>query len=190
MKLSTREITLAGLMAALIIVVVVITRIPFVSAVVPFSLQPLLALLAGAVLGPKVGALSMVIYILLGLMGLPVFSAEPFGGLAYVLKPSFGFLLGQLLAAYLTGKILQGKDPRQITSYLLAALAGMVAIYGLGLPYLYVILNFYLGKAISVGGVIGTFFLPFALWDLFKVVIAASLARAIHLRLPKTMLNR
>ena len=186
MKLTTREITLAGLMTAMIVVVVIITRIPFVSAVVPFSLQPLMALLAGAVLGPKVGALSILVYILLGLVGLPVFSAEPFGGLSYVLKPSFGFLLGQLLAAYLTGKILQDKEQQRITSYLLASLAGMVAIYIVGLPYLYLILNFYLGKAISVAGVIKAFFLPFALWDLFKVFIAASLARAIHQRLPRS----
>ncbi len=186
MKVTTRDITLAGLMAAMTVVVVVITRIPFVSAVVPFSLQPLMALLAGALLGPKVGFLSMVVYILLGLVGLPVFATEPFGGLAYILKPSFGFLLAQLPAAYVTGKILQGKMPHQRTCYLLASLAGMAVIYGVGLPYLYVILNVYVGKAISVAGVIKTFFLPFALWDLFKVIVVASLARAIHQRLPQT----
>ncbi|WP_003544947.1 biotin transporter BioY [Desulfotomaculum nigrificans] len=185
MKLSTREIVLAGLMAAVMVVVTVITRIPFVHSVVPFSMQPLIALLAGILLGPRIGALSMIVYLALGLVGVQVFATEPFGGPGYILKPSFGFLLSYPLVAYITGKILGYQQNPKIGNYLLAAGVGVVIIYLIGLPYVYMILNFYLGKVTSVATVIKLFFLPFILWDLLKAVAVAALARAIHRRLPE-----
>ncbi len=185
MKFTSREIALAGLMAAIMVVVTMITRIPFVYAVVPFSLQPLVAVLAGVLLGARIGALSMVVYLLLGLVGLPVFATQPFGGPAYVLKPTFGFLLGQVLAAYVAGKILAGNKNWSFVNYLLASLAGMAVIYLVGLPYIYGILNLYVGKAVSVMGVLKIGFLPFVLWDVLKAVMVAVLARTIHLRLPE-----
>ncbi|MCL5781615.1 MAG: biotin transporter BioY [Firmicutes bacterium] len=185
MKFTSREIALAGLMAAIMVVVTMITRIPFVHAVVPFSLQPLVAVLAGVLLGARIGALSMVVYLLLGLVGLPVFATQPFGGPAYVLKPTFGFLLGQVLAAYVAGKILAGNKNWSFVNYLLASLAGMAVIYLVGLPYIYGILNLYVGKAVSVMGVLKIGFLPFVLWDVLKAVMVAVLARTIHLRLPE-----
>jgi len=185
LKFTSREIALAGLMAAIMVVVTMITRIPFVHAVVPFSLQPLVAVLAGVLLGARIGALSMVVYLLLGLVGLPVFATQPFGGPAYVLKPTFGFLLGQVLAAYVAGKILAGNKNWSFVNYLLASLAGMAVIYLVGLPYIYGILNLYVGKAVSVMGVLKIGFLPFVLWDVLKAVMVAVLARTIHLRLPE-----
>lgn len=134
MKLSTREVALAGLMTGFMIVVTVITRIPFVHTAIPFSMQPLVALLAGLLLGSRIGALSMVAYVTLGLVGLPVFATEPFGGPAYLLKPTFGFLLGQVAAAYLAGKILESLGQISPSRYLLASLAGMCVIYLVGLP--------------------------------------------------------
>ncbi|MEW6698023.1 MAG: biotin transporter BioY [Bacillota bacterium] len=185
MRFTSREIALAGLMAAIMVVVTIITRVPFVSAAVPFSLQPLVAVLAGVLLGARIGALSMAVYLLLGLVGLPVFAKPPFGGPAYILMPTFGFLLGQVMAAYVAGKILEGNQKRSFAKYLLASLAGMAVIYLMGLPYIYGILNFYVGKAISVMGVLQIGFLPFVLWDVLKAVAVAALAMAIHVRLPE-----
>lgn len=184
MQSSSREITLAGLMAAIMVVVTIITRIPFVLAVVPFSLQPLIAILAGLLLGARTGALSVTVYILLGLIGLPVFATDPFGGPAYVLKPTFGFLLGQVLAAYTAGKIFASSKNKEIKNYLLASIVGMAVIYVVGLPYLYVVLNLYFGKTVSLMGALKIGFLPFAVWDLVKAIIVAVLARSIHQRLP------
>lgn len=184
MKLTSREIALAGLMAAIMVVVTVLTRIPFVHAAVPFSMQPLIAVLAGVLLGSRLGGLSILVYILLGLVGLPVFSSEPFGGPAYILKPTFGFLLGQAVAAFVSGKIMESSSQRKKGQYLMASVAGMGIIYVVGLPYLYVILNYLLGQAVPVLGVIKTGFLPFALWDLLKAIVVAFLAAAIHRRLP------
>lgn len=184
MRFKTKEIALAGLMAALMVVVTVITRIPFVNAVVPFSFQPLVAVLAGTLLGARTGALSVLVYLLLGLAGLPVFATEPFGGLMYVLKPTFGFLVGQVAAAYVAGKLLENRKAG-LPRYIIASLAGMAVIYLVGLPYLYAALNFYLGKATSVMRVLQIGFIPYVLWDLLKGIVVAIIARAVHRRLPE-----
>ncbi|AEG58545.1 biotin transporter BioY [Desulforamulus ruminis] len=185
MKFTHREMVLAGLMAAFMVVVTVVTRIPFVYAVVPFSLQPLVAVLAGVLLGARTGALSMVVYLLLGLAGLPVFATEPFGGVMYLLKPTFGFLLAQVPAAYIAGRLLENRGPASLYRYIIASLAGMAVIYLIGLPYIYGTLNFYLGKATSIMAVLKIGFIPFFVWDLLKAVVVGLLARAIHRRLPR-----
>lgn len=184
MKFTSREIALAGLMAAIMVVVTIVTRIPFVHAYIPFSMQPLIALMAGVILGARTGALSMVVYVTMGLIGLPVFSTEPFGGPAYIFKPTFGFLLGQVAAAYVAGKILESSHKPQMINYLAASIIGMLVIYLVGLPYLFGILNIYLGKATSVIKVLQIGMLPFILWDIIKAVVVAFIARAIHSRLP------
>lgn len=185
MKISTREMVLSGLMAAVMVVVTVITRIPFVHSVVPFSMQPLIALLAGILLGSRIGAMSMIAYLALGLVGLQVFATEPFGGPGYLLKPSFGFLLSYPVVAFVAGKLLESQKAPKISRYLMAAWVGVIIIYVIGLPYVYMILNFYAGEATSATAVIKLFFLPFILWDLLKAVAVAVLARAIHQRLPE-----
>lgn len=185
MKFTSREIALVGLMAAIMVVVTLLTRIPFVAATIPFSMQPLVAVLAGTLLGSRLGGLSVLIYILLGLVGLPVFAAEPFGGPAYILKPTFGFLMGQAAAAYISGKLIERCLQKGKVNYLFASVIGMAVIYVVGLPYLYLIFNYYLGKAFPVMTVIQTGFLPFVLWDVLKAVLVAILAGAIHRRLPR-----
>ena len=98
MKLTTREITFTGLFAALIAVGAFIKiDIPLPLYTMHFTLQWLFVLLAGFILGKKLGALSVITYIIVGLAGVPVFAAG--GGIGYVLRPGFGFLLGFILAA-------------------------------------------------------------------------------------------
>ena len=178
MKFSTRDITLVGMFAALAAVVAVLGRFG-ITAIVPFSLQPMVALLAGGLLGARLGAMSMLVYVLMGLVGLPVFEKPPFGGPAYLLQPTFGFLLSFIAAAYVSGKLLDGKQSGGFLRYYTAMLAGLCVIYAVGLPFLYVILNFYMGKAIPVIGIMKIGFLPFVGFDLIKAAITASLAMAV-----------
>ncbi len=177
MKVSAKEISLTAMFAALAAVAAALLH--FGAPIVPFSLVPFVALLAGMILGPKLGALSMAVYVLMGLVGLPVFEKPPFGGPAYVLQPTFGYLLGFILGAYVTGKMLPKNGDAGIVRYLLASVAGVAAIYLAGLPYLYIILNFYLGKTVPVMKVIQIGFLPFIALDLAKGAVASVLARAV-----------
>lgn len=183
-RLTPKDMVLVALFASLAVVAALLFRF-FGGMIVPFSLMPFVALLAAGLLGPRLGALSMGIYVLMGLIGVPVFEKPTYGGPAYVLSPTFGFLLGFIAAAYVAGLIL--KDPREAGPLRLGAgmLAGIVVIYAVGLPYLYVILNYYLGKATDIPGVLMIGFLPFIGFDLLKALAAGVLVKAVSVRIPQ-----
>ena len=103
-KLNTKSLILCSLFAALIAVGAFI-KIPI--PVVPFTLQVLFTTLAGLLLGPRLGAISVGIYILIGLVGLPVFTQG--GGPSYIFQPTFGYLIGFLIGTYITGYIAHRK---------------------------------------------------------------------------------
>jgi len=140
------------------------------ASLVPFSIVPILVLLSGLVLGAEYGALAMLIYVILGLLGLPVFSSAPFGGFGYVLKPTFGFILGYVAAAYVTGKVYR---PGSLVWAGIASLCGLAVLYLFGLTYLYGVLRWVLNKPTDVAGVLTMGFLPFITFDLIKAAIAA-----------------
>ena len=98
--MQTRNLMMCALFAALIAAGAFI-KIPI--PVVPFTLQLLFTMLAGLLLGGKLGAISVGVYILMGLIGLPVFVEG--GGIAYIFKPTFGYLIGFAAASYVTGCI-------------------------------------------------------------------------------------
>jgi len=149
-------------------------RIP--TATVPFTLQILFVLLAGILLGPFWGALSQLLYILLGLIGLPVFAGG--GGLAYVMQPSFGFLAGYIAGAAVAGWIaFSGKT--SVWRLTAACLAGLAVIYAIGLPYMAWILNVHLSKNLDAKYIITNGMLIFLPWDAVKVAGAVALARIL-----------
>ncbi len=180
--LSTKDITYTSLFTALAIVSAIIVRLGTGTMIVPFSLLPMIAILSGMILGPKLGSMSMTIYVILGLLGVPVFSSPPYGGPAYILKPTFGFILGFVFSAWITGKILENRK-RYLKYYFIASFVGIGIIYLVGLPYLYVILNFYLGKSTDMNGVLRLGFFPFIIPDIIKSIFSSIVARAIILRL-------
>lgn len=182
MNLTTRDITFTAVFtAAACMVGFALKIIP--PALVPFSLLPLIAMLAGGLLGSRLGALSMVLYTLIGLVGLPVFSAPPFGGLSYIFQPTFGFVLGFIVCAFASGKILENKKKPTLYLYSAAMLAGLGGLYIVGLTYLYLILNLYLGRATGFAELLMLGFLPFILFDLVKAALAVSLTRTIVKRI-------
>lgn len=132
-----------------------------------FSLQFLFTALAGILLGPGWGLLSQALYLLLGLLGLPVFTGG--GGISYVLHPTFGFLLGMLPQAWITGRLCRRHC--DALHLVLASSAGLAALYLVGLPYMHWILTVYLQRDWSlwqtlIGGML--IFLP---WDALKLVV-------------------
>ena len=135
---KTRSMVQCALFAALVAIGAFI-QIP-VPSMDYFTLQFLFVLLAGMLLGSVRGALSVGVYVLVGLTGFPVFAAG--GGIQYIFRPSFGYLLGFILAAWVTGFTLQrGKTYGR---YLLAAFGGLLITYTIGVVYKYMILNFYM----------------------------------------------
>lgn len=137
-RLSTKNLVLCGMFTALTAIGAFIqVPVPYMDY---FTLQFFFVLLAGLVLGGHKGALSVGCYVLLGLVGLPVFAAG--GGIGYVLRPSFGYLLGFVVTAYVTGT-LSGQLKASPKNYFLSCLAGFAVTYGIGIAYKYMILNFY-----------------------------------------------
>lgn len=135
-KLTALDITYVGMFAALMMIGANITSfVPFlVVGGVPITLQPFFAVLAGAFLGSRLGAISMAVYAFIGLVGAPVF-AKFQGGFAQILNPTFGFVLAFILTAYITGKMIEKKN--SLPSYILAALIGTLISYIIGPNWMY-----------------------------------------------------
>ncbi|MDQ0214326.1 biotin transport system substrate-specific component [Oikeobacillus pervagus] len=135
-KFSTMDITLIGLFVALMMIGANITSFaPFmVINGVPITLQTFFAILAGAILGSRVGAVAMIVYMLLGLVGAPVF-ARFNGGFTAIISPTFGFIVSFIFTAYVTGKIVERK--KTVSRFITAALIGMTINYVFGTNWLY-----------------------------------------------------
>ncbi len=135
---------MVGLFAALTAVGAFI-RIPL--PYVPITLQVFFVILAGLLLGPKLGALSQLVYVIVGLIGIPIFAEG--GGPGYIFHPSFGYLIGFIAAAWVMGKLNYNKDklPSKIR-ILYSSLIAVIVIYIFGIPYLYLALNFFIGKEV------------------------------------------
>lgn len=150
----------------------------FITPELPITLQTLIVIMAGLLLGPGKALLSQVVYLLLGLIGLPIF-AQGVVGIAYVVQPSFGFILGFIFGAFLTGLMERGlKKWPMILRTVVASLAGMVGIYALGVPYMYLIKSFYGNNVAFL--LIAAGMIPFALADLVKIVLAVLIRPALQ----------
>lgn len=145
-KISTLEIVLCGLFAALT------AAGAFIQVPVPgmdyFTLQFFFVLMAGMLLGSRLGAISVFAYVFIGLAGVPIFAAG--GGIAYVLRPSFGYLIGFILTAFVTGIVVEKSKLTGLKKYLLAAFLGLLVCYIVGLTYKYFMLNLYVGEKTPV----------------------------------------
>ncbi|NLM05837.1 MAG: biotin transporter BioY [Tissierellia bacterium] len=141
---------------------------------VPITMQTLVVVLSGMILGSKAGAMSQLVYLLLGLSGLPVFAGFR-GGFDSIFRPSFGFLIGFIPAAFFSGKILEDSALTKRTSFT-SALVGIITPYVIGIPYMYMVLNFHMGKVINVIEILKIGLIPFIIGDLIKLFIAITVA--------------
>ena len=145
--------------------------IPLPFTPVPLTLQPMVVLLGGAVLGARLGMLTQVLYLLAGIAGLPVFAASvtlPQGALRLI-GPTGGYLMSYPFAAYVTGWLAErGLDRRYITS-VLAMACGLAVIFSFGVFWL----AFLARPAVGLDAALRTGLYPFLPVDAFKLVIAA-----------------
>lgn len=146
---------------------------------VPISLQFLFTAMAGILLGRSYGALSQLVYVLLGLVGLPIFTAG--GGFGYVFQPSFGFLLGLIPCAWVIGFLSRKRSGAAWLVF--SCVAGLALLYLIGVPYMALILNVYLGKGLDMATILKLGMLPFLPGDALKIAVAAVVCPVLRRRL-------
>jgi biotin transport system substrate-specific component len=147
--------------------------IPFTT--VPFTMQPMVVLMSGLALGPRLGLTSQVLYLAAGLSGLPVFavSATLPPGAARLLGPTGGYLMAYPFAAFLTGWLAaRGFDRRYATS-VAAMLIGLGVIYACGVTWLGLFARSADGAAaVGLGAALTAGFYPFVVPDVIKILVA------------------
>ncbi len=173
--MKTKGVIYCGLFTALIAVGAFI-KIPI--PVVPFTLQYLFTMLAGLLLGSRLGTLSVLSYMLLGLAGLPIFSEG--GGIWYVFKPSFGYIIGFAVGTFVTGWIAEHMEKKTITRYLIANLAGLFCVYAIGMIYYYIICNFVIDTPIAVGPLFLYCFVLAVPGDIALSILGAVVAKRVR----------
>ncbi|HOJ13659.1 MAG TPA: biotin transporter BioY [Deltaproteobacteria bacterium] len=171
--MDARKLALVALFAALTAVGALI-KIPLWP--VPMTMQTFFVLMAGIVLGPRHGTLSQAVYILVGLMGLPVFSGG--GGPSYLLSPTMGYLIGFVLAAWAAG-LAAGGGRISFGRALGASVTGTAAIYLVGVPYLALYMHLVLHKPEAVGVALKTGLAVFVPGDILKCLLLTAVAPRI-----------
>ncbi len=149
-----------------------ITLCARIAIVLPFSPVPVTGqtfavLITGALLGARRGCLSVLLYIIQGVLGLPVFSMGR-AGLVTLLGPTGGYLIGFIAAAYIVGLLAEKGWDRWVVTAALAMVIGSIVMYAFGLLWLY-------GFAGSIKTALALGLYPFILGDLFKIVLAAAI---------------
>ncbi len=186
LRLGTTDLALVAGFAALIVVCAVLPAIN-VTGIVPITLQTFGVLLAGAVLGPLRGFLAVLLYLALGLAGLPVFSGGA-AGFGTLVGPTAGYLVGFPLAAALTGYLVtrlpRGAAARNVPLVFLCGLVGSaVFIHTLGMAGLVLRADLTWGQAFDVDKV-------FWIGDVVKNVAMALVATAVHRAFPDLLHRR
>ncbi|MCP1354097.1 biotin transporter BioY [Aneurinibacillus migulanus] len=148
--------------------------VPFV----PFTLQILFVYFAGSLLGSRIGALSQLVYLTIGLVGVPVFAEG--GGIGYVLKPTFGYLVGFVLASYAIGQLIERKEKPTWRDFVIAHFTGLLLVYGAGTVYLYAAMNVLIGKTFTVWQTFLYGFLLAVPGDIILCLVASAIAVKVH----------
>ena len=169
----TKQITLCALFAALIAIG---THIKIPTPLLPLTLQTLFVVLSGLVLGRKYGALSVCVYVIAGLAGLPVFTGS-------ALNPTFGYIVGFIPGAWISEYIAERFAPKFLT-WFLGAVAGIAVIYAVGIPYYYLMSKYYIGNELGAKTLLMYFVLMPIPGDVAKSVVAGLIVQRLAVFLP------
>lgn len=180
LALTAKTIFFRRLLAAFIMALVSCILSPVAKELsftpVPMSLGSLSVCLSAAVLGPLFGPISVAVYLLIGFFGLPVFAGGA-SGFSVLAGASGGYLIGFLPCAFITGYIVN-KDRFRFHMYPLAMIAGLLACYAVGLVWL----SIWHGD-LTLVATLRLGFIPFAPFELIKILIATLIAYPIATRL-------
>lgn len=124
---------------------------------VPITLQTFFTSLVALVLGAKRGAISVALYVLLGLVGLPVFTAG--GGFGYIFHPTFGYLIGMILGTFVAGLMKEKavdtkKENNFLGGYIIPTIVNMIIVYAVGVPYLIIMMKLYIGSSVAISALL------------------------------------
>ena len=169
---KTYTLTSIALMAAVTCVVGPLT-IPI--GPVPVSLVPLAIFLSVYILGTKKGTLSLLIYLLIGAVGVPVFSGFT-GGIGKLASPTGGYMIGYIFMALIAGWFIH-RFYNQVVIQFFGMVLGLAVLYAFGTAWLAYSAEMTFMAALAVG------VLPFVIFDLVKIVIAIFLGRTVRKRL-------
>jgi len=165
-KMSVKGIVYASLFGALTAAgAFIVVPLP----PVPITAQTFFLNVGAVLLGGSLGALSQFVYVMLGIVGIPVFAGGK-AGLGVIFGPTGGYLLGFIIAGFVVGKIAGAKKGAGIFWYIFAMLAGMAIIYLLGIMQLALVAKLSFPQALAAGA------LPFLPGDIIKILLAAIIA--------------
>ncbi|CAD2073287.1 biotin transporter BioY [Phocicoccus pinnipedialis] len=171
--MKTKQLILVALFAALIAIGAQIS-IPI--GPVPITLQAPMVILAGCLLGSRYGVLSVVVYILIGLIGIPVFAGGS-GGLASLVSPSFGFIIGFLPLAFFAGLAARSESSLFMSGIIVTI--GVLILFAIGLVYFMIIMNYVMVSPVSVTKAIMYTVTPFIVKDLIVAVCTLLFSRVL-----------
>ena len=151
---------------------------------VSISLQSMMILLIGLILPKKQAMLTSILYLIAGLIGLPVF-AQAQGGLHSVFLPSFGFILSFIPSAWLVAKISEQESKGRVKKDIQAILIGNLVIYFIGIMYMTFIFNIHLELDYNLWRILSIGLLPFIPADVIKSIVALQIARRLNKHLDR-----
>lgn len=186
---SALSIAYVGLFVALMAIGANLTSMITIGAI-PLTLQTFFAIMAGALLGSRLGAVSMIVYMFVGLIGVPVF-AQFHSGPAIIFSPTFGFIVSFIFTAYATGKIIEGSVNPGIPRFLFACFVGLILNYFIGTTLMYFALKYWIAGAHAITYLqawIGM--LPFLPKDIFFAIVAAIISPRIYKNVRKVQTSR
>src|SRR5690625_1002062 len=161
-------------------------KITYAGGEVPLTLQTFFAILAGLLLGKKLGAFSMIVYIAIGICGVPVFF-EMKSGPMQLLLPTGGFLLSFILVAYIAGLVVEKFNKESLYVYITGAAIGLMINYGIGTPFMYFSLNYVVELPVKFTVAI-LMMVPFFIKDLVITMAIAVIMPKFITRLQKASL--
>ncbi|MCH1625517.1 biotin transporter BioY [Fredinandcohnia quinoae] len=184
-KFRALDITLIGMFAALMAIGANITSwAPFLQvAGVPLSMQTFFAILAGLLIGSRLGALSMLVYMLIGIAGAPVFAGFE-AGFSVIIGNTGGFVLSFIAVAYFAGKIVESsKSVPSLSTFLIASFVGLFLNYFIGTNYMYFALNYWLEIGmgyVTAWKVMGWFIVKDLAFTIFAALVTPRIYYAIN----------
>lgn len=162
--MKIRDLTRIALFVAIIIICSYIA-VPFA---VPITMQTMGIFICALYLGRKKGTLAILIYILIGIIGIPVFSGMK-GGIGVLLSPTGGYIIGFLLCGYLTGLVFE-----KTNKAVLSCTLGLISLYTVGTVWFYIV------NPVALWGILSTCVLPFIIPDALKILTAVYIKKVLR----------